>query len=88
MKDHVFHKVAEIVEFETGVDLTEVDPEVDLRSQVNVDSMQYVAISVAIEDALGIELPIAIMKARTLAEIMKVVRTEVARSVPLVSSAG
>lgn len=72
--------VVRVVETETGQSLAGLDPDTDLREQVNLDSMQYVAISVAIENALGIELPIEIMRARTFNGFMAMVEAEVARN--------
>ena len=73
-------RVIAVVEAETGQNLAGIDPDADLRQQVNLDSMQYVAISVAIENALGIELPIEVMKARTLNQFLNLVNAEVART--------
>lgn len=78
--DEVLTTVIRVVEAETGQSLSDLDPNADLREQVNLDSMQYVAISVAIENALGIELPIEIMRARTFNGFMDMVRAEVARN--------
>lgn len=72
--------VIRLVETETGHRLADLDPDSDLRAQINIDSMQYVAISVAIESALGIELPIEVMRVRTFNEFMAVVEGEVART--------
>ena len=72
-------RVIGVVEAETGQNLAGIDPDADLRQQVNLDSMQYVAISVAIENALGIELPIEVMKARTFRQFLRMVEAEVAK---------
>ncbi|HOW71579.1 MAG TPA: phosphopantetheine-binding protein [Phycisphaerae bacterium] len=71
--------VIRVLETETGYDLARLDPDSDLRAQVDIDSMRYVAISVAIENALGIELPIEVMRVRTFNEFMAMVEAEVAR---------
>ncbi len=78
--DEVLTTVIRVVEAETGQSLSGLNPNADLREQVNLDSMQYVAISVAIENALGIELPIEIMRARTFNGFMDMVKAEVARN--------
>ncbi|MBP7933735.1 MAG: hypothetical protein KA354_03715 [Phycisphaerae bacterium] len=71
--------VIRVLETETGYNLARLDRDSDLRAQVDIDSMQYVAISVAIENALGIELPIEVLRVRTLNEFMAMVEAEVAR---------
>ncbi len=73
-------RVMRVVQAETGQNLDGIDPDADLRQQVNLDSMQYVAISVAIENALGIELPIEVMTARTFNQFLSLVNAEVARN--------
>ena len=73
-------RVLRVVQAETGQNLDGIDPDADLRQQVSLDSMQYVAISVAIENALGIELPIEVMKARTFNQFLALVNAEVARN--------
>ena len=73
-------RVIRVVQTETGQNLNGIDPDADLRQQVNLDSMQYVAIAVAIENALGIELPIEVMKARTFNQFLSLVNAEVARN--------
>jgi acyl carrier protein len=80
MKDHVYQTVARVVQQELDVVLSDIEPDTDLRAQANIDSMQYVALSVILEDALKIELPISIMRARTLNEILDIVRLEVVKS--------
>ncbi len=72
-------RVIRVVQTETGLNVAGIDPDADLRQQVNLDSMQYVAISVAIENALGIELPIEVLKARTFNQFLRLVNSEVAR---------
>ena len=72
-------RVLRVVQAETGQNLDGIDPDADLRQQVSLDSMQYVAISVAIENALGIELPIEVMKARTFRQFLRMVEAEVAK---------
>ena len=79
MVDPIFSTVNQIVQAELGITLADVDPTTDIRSQVSIDSMQFVALSVAIEDALAIELPIHIMQASTLNEMLDVIRREVDR---------
>ena len=79
MSDAVLEKVTKVVEGETGVKVADIDLDADIREQTNLDSMQYVAISVAIENALDIELPITVMKARTFNEFLDVVREQVAK---------
>ena len=80
MSDEVLAKVIKVIEDETRIRITDIDPDADIREQTNLDSMQYVAISVAVEKAFNIELPISVMKARTFNAFMDIVREHVAKS--------
>ena len=45
------HKIA------PEVDLNEIDPVIDLREQIDLDSMDILNLAVAIHDATGIDIP-------------------------------
>jgi acyl carrier protein len=45
------HKIA------PEVDLNEIDPAVDLREQIDLDSMDILNLAVAIHEATGIDIP-------------------------------
>ncbi len=79
MSNEVLDKVTQVIEDETGIKMGDIDPDADIREQTNIDSMQFVAISVAIENALDIELPITVMKARTFNAFMELVREQVGK---------
>ena len=79
MSGDVTDVVMRVLETETGVSRDAIDPAGDIRAQVHIDSMQYVSISVAVESALGIELPIEIIRANTLNDFLDIVRAEVAK---------
>ena len=91
MYSQVQEVVIGVIQSETGCNLAGVDPHGDIRKQIDLDSMQYLAISVAIERALKIKLPIEVMFARTLDDLLGIICEEVGRnretrsSVPLVS---
>lgn len=77
--DEVMTVVSRVIERETGRSVASIDPDIEIRQQVEFDSMRYVTISAAVESALGIELPIEVMNARTFNQFMNLVRAEVAR---------
>ena len=79
MSDGILEKVTQVIEDETHIKMGDIDPDGDIREQTNLDSMQFVAISVAIENALDIELPITVMKARTFNAFMELVREQVGK---------
>jgi acyl carrier protein len=45
------HKIA------PEVDLNEIDPTVDVREQIDLDSMDILNLAVAIHEAIGIDIP-------------------------------
>lgn len=80
MSDEILAKVTKVIEDETGIKMGDIDADADIREQTNLDSMQFVAISVAIENALDIELPITVMKARTFNAFMELAREQVGKN--------
>ena len=69
----VKEKVFEIIRGAVRIDPTTLDPERDIREQVSFDSMQFVILTAAVEDKLGIELPLEVMEARTIGGFLKIV---------------
>ena len=45
------HKIAPEVE------LSEIDPEIDLREQIDLDSMDILNLAIAIHEATGVDIP-------------------------------
>ena len=63
----------EAFRLETGHSAEDIDPDRDLRQQVHLDSMQFVAFLARLEVLLGVELPIESMTVSTLNEFLAVV---------------
>lgn len=72
--DKVQQTVFDAIKQETGIDASAIDPEKDIRTQVNLDSMQFVGMVARVEEALGVELPIEALAVHTLNEFLRVVR--------------
>ncbi|MBN1609223.1 MAG: acyl carrier protein [Polyangiaceae bacterium] len=66
-------QVFEIIRGAVRIDPTALDPERDINDQVSFDSMQFVILTAAVEEKLGIELPLEVMEARTLGGFLKLV---------------
>lgn len=79
-EDTVRKVVLEAVRQETGFDAATIDPDQDIRRQVNLDSMQFVGILARVEEALNVELPIEGVMVNTLNEFLDIVRREVANA--------
>ncbi len=45
------HKIA------LEVELSEIDPEIDLREQIDLDSMDILNLAIAIHEATGVDIP-------------------------------
>jgi acyl carrier protein len=67
------HRVFAVIEKIVQIDPATLDPSRDVRDQVSFDSMQFVELSARIEKELGIELPMAVMEARTINEFLELV---------------
>lgn len=68
-----------IVREQTGIDLSQVNPDVDLRQQVYLDSVQLIEVYAVIMAKLKIELPTSLFAVRTLREITEAVHSELVR---------
>jgi acyl carrier protein len=74
--DEIQERVVTIIKQETKHDLSKVNPAQDLRTQVNLDSMQMVEIYAAIVEEFGIQVPISIVGALTLDGIVGALKNE------------
>ena len=61
------------IERVTGVNPSTLDPSRDVREQVSFDSMQFVALTAAVEKELDVELPLAVMEVSTLDEFLELI---------------
>ena len=79
-QDELRDKLFFVLKKETGIDAATIDPDKDFRMQVNLDSMQFVAIVARLEHELDIEIPIDIMTVDTLNEFLDFVSKSVAEA--------
>jgi acyl carrier protein len=77
MEQSVKQKVFSIINREAAIDFTTIDPNADFREQVNLDSMQFVAVLARLEKEFGIEIPISAMEATTLNDFLAVIENEI-----------
>jgi acyl carrier protein len=64
----------------TNIDPAAIDPEKNLREQVNLDSMQFVAVLAKLETEFNIELPISAMEAKTFNDFFAVLEGEIEKA--------
>ncbi len=76
MNDGIRKTVIRVIESQTGLDISKLDPDGDIRQQIDLDSMQYLAVSVALERALNMKLPIEVMLARTFNDLFDIISAE------------
>jgi acyl carrier protein len=69
-------RIYEIIKSELNRDPAEIDPAKDLREQVLLDSMQFVALLARLENDLKIEIPITALESNTLNQFLDVVNSE------------
>jgi acyl carrier protein len=69
-------RVFGIIKAVANVDPATLDPDKNMRDQINLDSMQFVAVIAKLENDLNIELPISAMEAETLGEFLAVLDGE------------
>ncbi|KMQ52711.1 hypothetical protein CHISP_0480 [Chitinispirillum alkaliphilum] len=65
--------IEKIVKDEFNIDIGKVNPDSELRDQVDLDSMRFVEIYAALIDELGVEIPSKIMESRTLNQIVSII---------------
>jgi acyl carrier protein len=58
-------RVLSVLRRVTGKNVTEINLEADLRSQLSLDSIQVVELFAALEKEFGIELPLRLMTVKT-----------------------
>jgi len=72
-EERVRQAAFEAFRLETGRSAEGIDPHMDLRQQIHLDSMQFVAFMARLEVLLGVELPIEAMSVSTLREFLDIV---------------
>jgi len=74
-------KVFSVIEKQTNLKASQINPDLPIREQANLDSMQFVAIIAHVETVLNIELPIEAMAVDTLDQFLTIVYKAVAKGV-------
>jgi acyl carrier protein len=70
MTDEQKMKIFDILHKEVRLDPASIDPNSDFRDQINIDSMQFVALIARLEKEFDIEVPISAMEVKTLNEFL------------------
>jgi acyl carrier protein len=80
MNEAARKKIFSIIKSVVNIDPSTIDATKNLREQVNLDSMQFVAVLAKLETELNIELPISAMEAGSLNEFMSVLDSELTKA--------
>jgi acyl carrier protein len=75
----VQERIKRIFEEELNIDASEIDLDKDIRKQVYIDSIQLAEIYAAIVAELDIELPMSLLAATTIREMIDIVTMELER---------
>jgi acyl carrier protein len=73
MNSELKAKIFSVIRKDMSVDPATVDPDMPIRDQISLDSMQFVSLTARLEVELNIELPVSIMQVRTLNEFLAVI---------------
>jgi len=57
----------------TGKNYSIIDENMDLKNQLNLDSIQIVELFAALEEEIGIELPLEIMNSKNISEFVSII---------------
>jgi acyl carrier protein len=76
MDESTRQKILNVLSKEANADIGSLDPDQDYREQVNLDSIQFIAILARLEGELNIEIPIAAMEVSTLNEFLTIIDNE------------
>jgi acyl carrier protein len=72
-------KLFEIIETSLNINPECVDPDMPIRDQISLDSMQFVSVVGRIELEMNLELPMSVMEAKTLNEFLEIVDKTIIR---------
>ncbi len=75
-------RVIKVINKVTGKEIINLDPDDDLKSQLNLDSIQIVELFASLEAELGVELPLSMMTAKTGGAFMKMLDEQLTRIKP------
>lgn len=73
MNDDLRTTLFSIIRRETAIDLSTVDPTLDLRSTMSIDSVQFIGIIANLETELQIALPLSIIDVSSIEEFLGVI---------------
>ncbi len=80
MNDATRKRIYGIIRAVVNMDPEAIDATKNLREQVNLDSMQFVAVLAKLETELNIELPISAMEAGSFNEFLAVLDGEMTKA--------
>ena len=76
LRKRIYSAIQSVVNIDPAI----IDPAKNLREQVNLDSMQFVAVLAKLETEFNIELPISAMEATTFNDFFAVLEGEIEKA--------
>lgn len=70
-------KLKEVIGTVTNAPVGDINPEGDIRSQLNLDSMQFVQLFTALELEFGVELPLSIMNVSKVSDFIEILESTI-----------
>jgi acyl carrier protein len=80
MTEALRKRIYSAIQSVVNIDPATIEPEKNLREQVNLDSMQFVAVLAKLETEFNIELPISAMEANTFNDFFAVLEGEIEKA--------
>jgi acyl carrier protein len=80
MTEALRKRIYSAIQSVVNIDPATIEPEKNLREQVNLDSMQFVAVLAKLETEFDIELPISAMEANTFKDFFAVLEGEIEKA--------
>ena len=80
MKEEIKQRIYSAIREEMSIDPQALDPDKELREQVELDSVQLVGLASRLESELDIELPLSVMDAGSFREFLQIIDETIAKA--------
>jgi len=77
MNDNINLKIFNIIEKSTGISISSLNPSVDFKEQIDLDSIELVRLAKSIEDEFNIELPLSMIGVNTIDGFVNIIKNEI-----------
>ena len=76
-KDEIKKRIIQIAKREVNEDLSKINEKADLRTQINLDSMQIIELYAAIIEDFGIQVPMSVINSRSFIGLIDALKFEI-----------